>query len=542
MNLDFLVRRAWPYRGELALICAVTLLSSIATLIVPWLAGQLLGGLLGELDISLPQTVSLLILALLVMTGLNIAVSLLSELASGRILAGLRLEAYSHVQSMPVQSHEQAHLGDMLALVTYEVKILSTFLTNTLATMPSNLFTAAGAMVLLFILDPAMAFIVPLLVPIYVLVFKLTGRRLKRLSRFARNAEVEVFSQAETDLEMLPAVKSFAREDAYRQQYAERLEEARQRQLAQARVAALVGPITSLVAGLSAIGILVLGTLSVLGNENPSPSELFAFLFYAALLTMPAGNLAKIYGEFQWAGGTLARLSEVLAAPREDGYQKTAQTGRASGAITFEGIRFAYPGRGLVLNDVDLKIDAGEVVALTGPNGVGKSTLVRLLLRFYEPQKGRITLDGADIRDLNVQHLRRQIGYVPQHALLFNGSVADNIAMRAPDATRSAIRAAAQLSGAWDFVKDLPGGLDTVIGDKGVRLSGGQRQRVALARAMFADPPIYIFDEATSMHDIPSEVAFVETCIEALSDSTIILITHRPASLALADRVLVASA
>ncbi|MEL6237962.1 MAG: ABC transporter ATP-binding protein [Pseudomonadota bacterium] len=541
MNLAFLAQRASPYRKELGLICLITLLGSMATLLVPWLAGRLLGGLLGEFDISLTQTVALLVAALLAMAALNIGVSILSELASGRILAGLRFEAYEHVQSMPIEAHEQADLGDWLALVTYEIKILSTFLTSTLATLPSNLFTAVGAMALLFILDPTMALIVPILVPIYVIVFKLTGRRLKRLSRLARNAEVDVFAQAETDLEVLPAVKSFAQEDAYRANYAQKLEAARLRQLAQTRVAAFVGPVTSLFAGLCAIAILIVGTTGLSGAEDQGPSDLFAFLFYAALLTMPAGNLARLYGEFQWVSGTLSKLSEVLATPREEGYAMTTGKGRANGAIAFEDVRFSYPGRSMVLDGVSLSVEAGEVVALTGPNGVGKSTLVRLLMRFYEPLEGRITLDGEDVRNLNVQHLRRQIGYVPQRALLFNGSVADNISMRAPGATKAAIRAAADLSGAADFIDDLPHGLDTIIGDKGIRLSGGQGQRVALARALFADPPIYIFDEATSMYDIPSEVAFVETCIKALKGRTIILITHRPATLALADRVLVAS-
>jgi len=515
------------------------LLSSGAILLVPWLAGQLLGGLLGDITIRLELTLGLLVLALLTMTGLNIGAAIFSEVASGRILAGLRLEAYAHVQSMPVHSHEQAHLGDLLALVTYEIKILSTFLTTTLATIPSNVFTATGALILLFSLDPIMALIVPVLIPVFVILFKLTGRRLKGLSRAARNAEVAVFSQAETDLEMLSAIKAFAREDAYKAHYTQSLEAARLQNLAQARVAALIGPITSLVAALSAIAILMVGATGLSGSEGRSPSELFSFLFYAALLTMPAGNLARVYGEFQWAGGTLSRLSDILSVDKEEGYRAQSRGQRSHGAVAFEGVRFAYPGRDLVLDGVDLSIEPGEVVALTGPNGVGKSTLVRLLLRFYEPCEGRITLDGIDTRTLNVQHLRRQIGYVPQRPLLFNGTISQNITMRSLHADPDAVERAARLSGADGFIEELPDGLETVIGDHGVRLSGGQGQRIALARALFADPPIYVLDEATSMYDLPSEAAFVDTCVQALRDRTIILITHRPASLALADRVLI---
>lgn len=542
MNARFLLDRAWSYRGELGLICLVTLFSSIATLVVPWLAGQLLGGLLGDISVSVGQTLGLLVLALALATGLNIGVAILSAHASGRILAGLRLEAYSHVQSMPVHAHEQAQLGDLLSLITSEVKILSNFLATTLATIPSNALTAIGATALLLYLDPVMALVIPVLIPFLIVLFRLMGRRLKWLARLAREAEVTVFSQAERDLEMLPAIKAFAQEESHQESYGSAIEAARKANLRQASLAAFIGPLVGLIAALTAIAILFLGTTGIGGMQTNSPGELFAFLLYAALLTRPAASLARVYGEFQWATGTLARLSEVLGLPPEEGYRSEQGSGRAQGAISFEKVHFAYPGREEVLEGIDLEIAPGEVVALTGANGVGKSTLVRLLLRFYDPQAGRIMLDGQDTRSLNVQHLRRQIGYVPQRALLFNGTVHENIAMGAINAARDKIEEAAKLCGAWDFVMGLPDGFDTVIGDNGVRLSGGQRQRIALARALFFDPPIFVFDEATSMYDMPSEAAFVETCVKALSGRTMIIITHRPATLALADRVLEASA
>ncbi|MEO0871821.1 MAG: ABC transporter ATP-binding protein, partial [Pseudomonadota bacterium] len=537
----FFLARAWAYRRDLGLICLVTLVSAGATLVVPWLAGQLLGGLLGEVDISVGQTLGLLLLALVSSAFLRIGVAILSATASGRILAGLRREAYDHIQSISVQSHEQSELGDLLSLVTSEVRILSNFLTTTLANIPSNLLTAAGAIVLLLFIDPVMALVLPLLVPVVILLNKLTARRLKALGRRARQAEVEVFSQAQSDLEMLSAIKSYAREEAYGLRYSEALEQARQATLSQARLSAFIGPIMGLVAALIAVGILVIGAAEVPGSEARSAGELLSFLLYAALLTAPASDFARIYGEYQLASGTLTRLSEVLELPAEDGYFVQSSPDKVEGALRFEGIHFSYPERDKVLDGLNLEIAAGEVVALTGPNGVGKSTLVRLLLRFYEPDSGRILLDGKDIREFNVQHLRRQIGYVPQRALLFNGTVKDNITMGASHAPQDAIIAASKLSGADDFVQVLPDGYDTLIGDQGVRLSGGQRQRIALARALFANPPIYVFDEATSMYDMPSEAAFVEACVNSLKGRTIIVITHRPATLALADRVLSAS-
>jgi ATP-binding cassette subfamily B protein/subfamily B ATP-binding cassette protein MsbA len=541
MNLAFLWQRARPFVFELALISAATILGSAALLSIPWLAGQLLGGLAGDGTVQLGPTLGLLIAALIAMTGLNILVAILSELASGRILAGLRREAYGHLQALPVSFHDQHANGDLIALMTYEVDRLTGFLTQTLATLPSMLLTAGGAIVLLFVLDPVMALVVPVLVPVFYLMMKLLARRLRTLAMRVRAADVKLYELASSDLQMLPAIKAFASEEQHRAHYAEAIEDARRLHLTQARISAFIGPSIALIAALAAIGILAFGGTRIAAGERDA-GDLFAFLLYAALLTRPVGALANLYGNYQLARGALERLVGVFSQPAEPGYRATGRLERARGGIAFERIRFAYPGRDVVLDGLDLAIAPGEIVALTGENGVGKSTLIRLLLRYYDPQEGRITLDGQDIREIQVQDLRRQFGYVPQRPLLFNGTIRDNIAFGIAAAAPDRIERAARMSEAWNFIAKLPQGLDTVIGEHGIRLSGGQRQRIALARALFHDPPIYIFDEATSMYDLDSEAAFVETCIHSLKDRTVIIITHRPASLALADRVLAVSA
>lgn len=540
MNAGFLWQRARPFLLELVLISVITLIGSAALLAMPWLGGQLLGGLAGDDTIDLGQTLALLVIALVTMTALNICVAILSELASGRILAGLRSEAYTHLQALPVSFHDQHRSGDLLSLMTFEVSGLASFLTSSLATLPSMLITALGAIILLFIIDPTMALIVPLLIPVFIIMARLLTRPLRGLARRMRDANAALIALGESDLSMLPAIKAFAAEEHHRTRYLEAIESARVLRFVHARLSAFIGPVIALIAALAAIGILVALGSQIESGER-SASELFAFLLYAALLTRPVGSLANFYSQYQSARGTMARLTEIFAEPIEQGYAQTGAIGRARGAIAFQKLRFSYPGRDLVLDNIDLTIEPGEIVALTGENGVGKSTLIRLLLRFYVPQSGQILLDGQNIADLQVQDLRRQFGYVPQRPLLFNGSVRDNIAFGHPQPESAAIERAVRLSGAWSFIGDLPQGLDTEIGDHGVRLSGGQQQRIALARALFRDPPIYILDEATSMYDLDSEAAFVETCIEALKDRTVILITHRPASLALAHRVLEAS-
>jgi ATP-binding cassette subfamily B protein/subfamily B ATP-binding cassette protein MsbA len=531
--------RGWAqrYAGDLAAIGALAMASALATLALPWLAAQLAAGIAGDVAINLGQTLSLLVLALIVLTVTNILVAIASERASGRILAGLRGEAYGHVQALPISYHDSHRQGDLLSLVSYEVQHLSTFLTATLAQVPAMVLTAGGAVAVLFWIDPAMALVVPVLVALFFVGIRLFRRRLRLLGGAVRAAEAEVFMQAESDLAMLPAIKVFALEEEYRTRYRTAIETARTLKLRQARLTAIIGPTIALVAALAAISILVLGNGAIAAGER-GPAQLFAFLFYAALLTRPVGSLAAIYGNYQLARGTLERLEAMFSEPPEPGYAGAQGVARSAGAVAFERIGFAYPDRPPVLKGFTLAIAPGEVVALTGANGVGKSTLINLLLRFYDPADGRITLDGQDIAALDVRQLRRQFGFVPQRPLLMDGTIAENIALGMADPDADAIERAARTAQAWEFIAALPEGLQTRIGDDGVRLSGGQRQRIALARALLRDPPIYIFDEATSMYDLEGEAAFVETCISALAGRTVIIITHRPASLALADRII----
>lgn len=527
---------ASPHMRRLIVVAALTMAGSATTLIIPWLGGSLAARLIEGGTMGTARLVGMLILAIFGSTLLSAVVHIVSGDTASIILADLRKRLYTHLQDLPIGWHVSHRQGDVLALMTTEVAYLGQFLTGTLVNVPPLLLTAAGAALLMLRIDPALALLAPILIPAYFILLKLVGRRLRALGEREQEAEAQVLALAEDNLGAIAAIKSFAREDLENARYKRRVDFACLISIRLNRINALVEPASTIIAALAALALLML-----VGNHlhqgRLATHELFSLLFYAALLTRPVAALAETWGQVQVTRGTLARMAQVLAISAEPGHHgKPLPTLR--GAIRFEDVGFAYPGRPPVFNGLNLSVAAGEKVAILGENGVGKSTLISLLLRFYECRAGRILLDGHDIAEACVRDLRRQIALVPQRPELLSTTIGENIAFGREGATFAEVEDAARRADAWDFITALPKGFDTQIGDRGVRLSGGQGQRIALARALLKNAPIVVLDEATSMYDPKGEERFVETCTRILHDRTVLIITHRPASVALADTVI----
>ncbi|HET7931042.1 MAG TPA: ABC transporter ATP-binding protein [Rhodanobacteraceae bacterium] len=530
----FLLGLLRPYRWALGATLVLMLAQSALALVNPWLAGRFTFALLHHrsvLDLLLGW------FAVIVVQGvLGYLVSVRMATITQDLIANLGTRAFDHLQSLPLAWHQGRRHGDVLSLLTRDVEQLGNFVTHSLTPLLPLLLTCVGALLLMLRIEPWFALGAAVLLPAMFIGMRLAGRRLRPLGNEMIQAYASKHALAEQSLAMLPVVKAFTREPEDSSQFATQTRGLRDLNVTLARANALIGPTVRVVAAAAVLAMLWLASREV-ASGRLAIDGLVSLLFYGLLLIQPISSLAGLYGSVHTAMGGAQRL---LAAFREQPEPADGDFAPEAvrGDIVFEGVRFAYPGRPPLFEQLDLHLHAGETVAITGVNGAGKSTLAHLLMRFIDPDAGSIRLDGHDLREFKLRALRGHIGVVPQNVLLFNGSVEANIAFGRRDASHAEIEAAARLARAHEFVVELPDGYDTEIGDRGIRLSGGQRQRIALARALLKDPSVLVLDEATAMFDPDAEGAFVAACHDMLRSRSVLLITHRPASLAIADRVL----
>ena len=459
-----------------------------------------------------------------------------------RIIADLRCAAFSHVLTLSPAFFDLSRTGEISSRITNDSEQIRQVIGFGFSMFLRNGLMMLGALAMLFATSVKLAALIVLGVPATLIPILLMGRRVRRLSRANQDRVADVTAHIDESLHEIRTVQAYRHEERTRDHFVRSAEAACASGIDRVRVKAWLISLVMLI-GFCAVGVILwIGGHDVFEGRL-SAGELSAFVFYAGIVAASAGVVSEVWGEIQRAAGATERLLELLD---EQPALVTAEPAlpmppRIEGALRFEEVSFCYPARPntVAAGPLSFAVEPGERVALVGPSGAGKSTLFALLLRFYDPQSGRVLLDGIDIKQCAAQDVRRAIALVPQDPVIFAASVTENVRFGRPDASADEVHAACVAAHALEFIERLPQGFDTELGERGVRLSGGQRQRLSIARALLADRPLLLLDEATSSLDAESERQ-VAAALERLQHGrTTLVIAHRLATVRTADRIIV---
>jgi len=459
-----------------------------------------------------------------------------------RVVADIRSTVYDRVIRMDPLFFEVTRTGEVLSRLTTDTTLVQSISGVSLSIALRTTLTLVGALIMLMLTSFRLGGYILLLIPLVIVPLIAVGRRIRRLSRTAQDRVADTSGLAGETLNAIQTVQAFSLEEQVSRRYSDAVTESFEAAVRRTKARAGITAMGVILVFGAITFVLWLGSRAVVAGQMTG-GELGQFLLYAAFVGSSAAALSEVWGEIQRGAGAMERLSELLEArpaiaPPADPLHLP---GRASGRIAFEAVTFHYPSRPETpaLAEFSLAIEPGETVAIVGPSGAGKSTSFQLLLRFYDPQTGRLRFDGVDIARVDPRELRSQIGLVPQETVLFGASAMENIRYGRAGADDEAVMAAAQAAAADEFIRELPEGYDTFLGERGLRLSGGQRQRIAIARAMLKDPPVLLLDEATSSLDAASERLVQQALEELMRNRTTLVIAHRLATVKRVDRIVV---
>jgi ABC-type multidrug transport system fused ATPase/permease subunit len=536
---------ARPYRLRLALALALIVIRSAAYLSIPYLVGLgidhgIRPGRSGNL-VALAEVVTALVGVLVINAAANFAFLRLSGRIGQEALLDLRKLLFAHIQELSLSFYERYTSGRIISRLTSDIEALNELLATGLTSAITSVLSVVAITVILLHLDARLGVVALVAMPLVLGLTAWFRNNSARSYRAVRRAIVLVIVHYVESLGGIRAVHAFRREPRNQEIFEDVNGRYRDANIWSNRLASTFGPGIILLGRLTTTSVLVFGGYLVVQGQL-TLGVLTAFILYLRQFFEPMQDLSQFYNTFQAAGAALEKLAGVIEeAPTVPEPSVPVQVGEIKGAVTFEAVTFDYRDKP-VLHDIDLKIPAGQILALVGETGAGKTTIARLIARFYDPTAGRLTLDGVDLRSLAVADLRRAVVMVTQESFLFSGTVADNLLFGRPDATRDEMIVAARALGAHDLISALPNGYDTDVRRRGVRLSSGQRQLVAFARAFLADPRVLILDEATSSLDLPSERLVQHALRTLLRGRTAVIIAHRLSTVDIADRVLVIDA
>jgi ATP-binding cassette subfamily B protein len=533
-----------PYRGMLAAALVALLVASVAMLALPIALREVIDHVVTAKDAGALNRYLIGFLVASVIFGVSAALRFyLVTWLGERVVADLRAAVYRRVVRMDPLFYETTRVGEVLSRLTTDTTLVQAISGVNLSIILRSSLSLIGGLVMMGLTSAKLMGIMLVLIPVVVVPLIVIGRRVRRLSRVSQDRIADTSGLAGETLNAIQTVQAFTLEGLQSERYRSAVEDSFVTAIRRTRVRASLTAfgITMVFAAITIV--LYLGLRQVVLAHTMTGGQLLQFLLYAGFVGSSAAALTEMWGEMQRAAGAMERLDELLRAQPSIGAppHPAALPDRVSGALRFDNVTFRYPSRpdSAALANFSLDVAAGETIAFVGPSGAGKSTTFQLLLRFYDPDSGRVSIDDRRLAELRPEDVRAQIGMVPQETVLFGASARENIRYGRPSATDAEIEAAAVAAAADEFLRKLPQGYDTFLGERGTRLSGGQRQRIALARAILKDPPILLLDEATSSLDAESERLVQEALEKLMQGRTTIIIAHRLATVLKADRIVV---
>jgi ABC-type multidrug transport system fused ATPase/permease subunit len=547
-----------PYRGVLAVVLLAMLLQMGATVAAPWPLKVVLDNVVGEhklphwladalapffhsgtkMEIAAAAAIALVVIALIGALASGLANYYTASI--GQYIANdLRLRTYDHLQQLSLNYYSEHDLGTLLSTMTADVQTIQSFASSSTPGILVDMLTIISMLAIMFFLNWDFTLIAVAVTPFMLVIIFRFKKAVKKAQKEVRKQQSNVVSVVQQGLESMRVIKAFGRQDLEEQELSEVSKATVAASLKARRVKAMLSPLVTVVVAMCTAFVLWRSSSLILKGAMTA-GALTVFLSYLAQFFKPVKDLATMTNTIAQTAVGVDRIRAILEAndviPEKQG---AVDPGPFKGNIEFQNVVFGYNKDARVLKDVSFKIGAGQMIGVVGPTGSGKSTIVSLIPRFYDPMGGRVTIDGVDLRDLKVRSLRSQIAYVLQETVLFRGSVADNIAYGKGTATRDEIVAAAKLANADGFISEMPQGYDTLVGDRGDTLSGGQRQRIGIARAIIRDNPILILDEPTAALDAESERLVMEALTRLMKGRTVITIAHRLSTIRDAHKIVV---
>ncbi|MFN6056222.1 MAG: ABC transporter transmembrane domain-containing protein [Paracoccaceae bacterium] len=537
-----LVPFLWPYRGLGLLAVLALVLTAGVSLVLPLAVRRVVDGFNSANAALLDKYFgAALAIAALLAVGTGLRYYFVTRLGE-RVVADIRKALFDRVLGMSPAFFERILTGEVLSRITTDTTLILSVIGSSVSVALRNVLILLGGLVLLFLTSAKLTGLVLLIVPAIIVPIVVLGRKLRALSRENQDWIAASSGAASEALSSVQTVQAFTHENATRGQFAEVTEKSFVSAKTRIKTRAVMTVIVIFLTFAGIVGVLWVGARDVRA-EVMSVGALIQFVIYAVMVAGAVGALSEIWGELQRAAGATERLVELLGTEDsvQDPLRPTALPRPVRGEIAFQDVTFRYPARpeASALNGVTLHVRPGETVALVGPSGAGKTTILQLLMRFYDPQAGKITLDGLPLSAMSRADFRQAIALVPQDPVIFATSARENIRFGRLDATDAEVEAAARAAAAHDFLTALPQGYDSYLGERGVMLSGGQTQRVAIARAILRDAPILLLDEATSALDAESE-RLVQAAVEKLAEGrSTLVVAHRLATVKRADRIVV---